>query len=150
MRVVLQVVRNAKVDIDGKTVGEIGRGFLLLLGISDRDTEEICDRMIDKIGKLRIFPDENGKTNLSLRDVGGEILCVSQFTLYADCRHGNRPGFTDAGKPEHAEPLYEHALKRCELYAGKVAHGVFGADMQVSLLNDGPFTLMLDSDTLFH
>lgn len=149
MRVVLQVVRNARVDIGGETVGAIGRGFLLLIGICESDTEETVDRMIDKIGRLRIFPDENGKTNLSLQAVGGEILAVSQFTLFADCRHGNRPSFLGSGSPEHAEKLYHRAVERCRSYAAKVAEGRFGADMQVSLLNDGPFTLMLDSDTLF-
>jgi D-tyrosyl-tRNA(Tyr) deacylase len=149
MRVVLQVVQHAEVTVDGSSVGSIGRGYLLLVGVSDGDTEEICDRMADKISRLRIFRDENDKTNLSLADVHGEVLVVSQFTLYADVRHGNRPGFTGAGKPELANRLYERMIADFDGRAEKVAHGEFGADMKVSLLNDGPFTLVLDSDTLF-
>ncbi|MCR4628261.1 MAG: D-aminoacyl-tRNA deacylase [Bacillota bacterium] len=148
MRIVLQVVKHADVKVDGEEIGSIGRGFLILLGVEDTDTEELTDRMIDKVCKLRILSDENDKTNLSLADVGGEILVVSQFTLYADCRKGHRPGFTHAGKPDLAERLYEHAIERCRMYSDKVAHGKFGEHMEVSLLNDGPFTLMLDSDTL--
>ncbi len=148
MKVVLQRVLEASVTIDGKTVGSIGRGFLLLVGAADTDTMEIADKMTDKICKLRIFEDENGKTNLSLADVGGEILVVSQFTLFADCRKGNRPGFTGAGAPDWAEQVYEHVTERCRRYVGRVEHGVFGADMKVSLVNDGPFTLILDSEEL--
>ena len=113
--------------------------------MSDEDTEEVADRLADKICKLRIFEDENGKTNLSLKDVGGELLLVSQFTLYADCRHGNRPGFTQAGAPDHAEKLYEYMLARCRETVPVVEHGKFGADMKVELLNDGPVTIWIDS-----
>ncbi len=148
MKVVLQRVLEASVTIDGKTVGSIGRGFLLLVGAADTDTMETADKMTDKICKLRIFEDENGKTNLSLADVGGEILVVSQFTLFADCRKGNRPGFTGAGAPDWAKQVYEHVVERCRRYAGRVEHGEFGADMKVSLVNDGPFTLILDSGEL--
>ena len=118
------------------------------MGVSDTDTEEITDKMVDKMCKLRIFEDENGKTNCSLADVDGEIPLISQFTLYADCSHGNRPGFTGAGNPELANHLYEHALARCAGQVRKVEHGIFGADMKVELLNDGPFTILLDSDTI--
>ncbi len=148
MRIVLQRVTEASVSIDGTVAGAIGRGFLLLVGVSDQDTPEIADRMTDKICRLRIFADGNGKTNLSLADVGGELLVVSQFTLYADCRKGNRPGFTGAGAPDLANRLYERVIERCRSYAGRVEHGVFGADMEVRLVNDGPFTLVLDSEEL--
>ncbi len=148
VRVVLQRVTEASVFIDGAIVGTIGRGFLLLVGASDEDTMEIADKMTDKICKLRIFADGNGKTNLSLADVGGELLVVSQFTLYADCRRGNRPGFTGAGAPDWANQIYEHVIERCRGYVSKVEHGVFGADMEVKLVNDGPFTLVLDSKEL--
>ena len=148
MKVVLQRVAKAHVDVEGKTVGEIGTGFLILLGAEDGDTIETADRMVDKICKLRIFKDENGKTNLSLSDVGGQILVISQFTLYADCKKGNRPSFVKAGNPEHANRLYEHVIKRCQNYVRKVESGIFGAEMEVHLVNDGPFTLMLDSKEL--
>jgi len=148
MRAVIQRVSHAGVTVDGKVLGKIGKGFLILLGVSDEDTEEVADRLADKICKLRIFEDENGKTNLSLADVGGEPLVISQFTLYADCRKGNRPSFTDAGAPDHADRLYEYFMERCRMHVEKVAHGEFGADMKVDLLNDGPFTLMLDSKDL--
>jgi D-tyrosyl-tRNA(Tyr) deacylase len=148
MRIVLQRVKEARVAVEGSTVGRIGRGYLLLVGAEDQDTVQIADRMIDKIGKLRIFQDQNGKTNLSLADVGGQILVVSQFTLYADCKKGNRPSFTKAGSPDMAKELYEHVINRCRLYADKVEQGVFGAYMDVELVNDGPFTLMLDSSQL--
>lgn len=149
MRVVLQRVKEASVRVDGAVIGEIGQGFLILLGVSNADTEEVADKLADKICKLRIFEDENGKTNLSLGDVGGELLVVSQFTLYADCRKQNRPSFTKAGAPAHAEALYEHFMARCRTHVKTVAHGSFGADMKVALLNDGPFTLMLDSEELW-
>ena len=129
MRVVLQRVKHASVHVDGRETGAIGQGFLILLGVSDTDDESIADKMADKICKLRIFEDENGKTNRSLQDVGGEILVVSQFTLYADCRKGNRPSFTDAGAPDHADRLYEYFMERCRMHVEKVAHGEFGADM---------------------
>ena len=148
MRVVLQRVKLASVHVDGRETGAIGQGFLILLGVSDTDDESIADKMADKICKLRIFEDENGKTNRSLQDVDGEILVVSQFTLYADCRKGNRPSFTDAGAPDHADRLYEYFMERCRMHVEKVAHGEVGADMKVDLLNDGPFTLMLDSKDL--
>ena len=148
MRAVLQVVDRAEVTVDDRPVGAIKKGFLILLGVEDEDTEELTDKMMDKICKLRIFEDENGKTNLSLADVGGEILMVSQFTLYADCRKGNRPSFVKAGAPDYANKLYEHACERCRQNGFKVEQGDFGADMKISLVNDGPFTLMLDSATL--
>jgi len=146
MKAVLQRVSRAAVAVDGQTMGKIEKGFLILLGVSNEDSEETGKKMADKICRLRIFEDENGKTNLSLADVGGGLLVVSQFTLYADCRKGNRPSFVRAGAPEEAQRLYEHMIERCRLHVGKVAHGIFGADMEVSLINDGPFTLMLDSD----
>ena len=149
MRVVLQRVKHASVHVDGRETGSIGQGFLILLGVSDEDDETIADKMADKICRLRIFEDENGKTNRSLQDVGGEILVVSQFTLYADCRKGNRPSFTGAGAPDHANRLYEYFMEQCKKHVEIVAHGEFGADMKVDLLNDGPFTLMLDSKELF-
>lgn len=148
MRMVLQRVKEARVSVNGGTAGSIGQGFLILLGVENDDTVQIADRMVDKVCKLRIFADEQGKTNLSLADIGGEILVVSQFTLYADCRKGNRPSFTRAGQPEWAEELYEHVLERCRTHVEKVECGVFGAEMEVSLVNDGPFTLMLDSREL--
>lgn len=149
MKVVLQRVAGASVKVEGETVGSINRGFLLLLGVSDTDTEQIADRMADKICKLRIFEDENGKTNLSLADVGGELLVISQFTLYADCKKGNRPSFIRAGAPDRANELYEYFIGRCRQRVTKVEHGSFGADMKVELVNDGPFTLALDSAELF-
>ena len=148
MRVVLQRVKHASVHVDGRETGSIGQGFLILLGVSDEDDETIADKMADKICRLRIFEDENGKTNRSLQDVGGEILVVSQFTLYADCRKGNRPSFVKAGKPEHANALYEHFVEESRKYVPKVEHGIFGADMQVELGNEGPFTLVLTNEEL--
>lgn len=149
MKVVLQRVREAYVEVDNKIVGKIGQGYLALLGVAETDTEEICDKMVEKIHKLRIFEDENGKTNLSADDVGAEILVVSQFTLYANCRKGNRPSFNGGAKPDLANELYEYCLKKFSECFKKVEHGIFGADMKVSLLNDGPFTIPLDSDELF-
>lgn len=148
MRTVVQRVTHASVKVDGQMIGEIGKGFLILLGVAEEDDEAIADKMADKICRLRIFEDENGKTNLSLADVGGEILVVSQFTLYADCKKGNRPSFVKAGNPEKANRLYEYFMQRCETHVQTVQHGQFGADMKVELLNDGPFTLMLDSREL--
>lgn len=145
MKIVLQRVLEAKVEIDGRVNGEIGKGYLLFVGVSNDDTTEIADKMIEKIARLRIFEDENGKTNLSIDQVGGEVLVVSQFTLYADCKKGNRPSFTNAGGPEMAEKLYEHILSRCRELFKNTQCGVFGADMKVSLVNDGPFTIVLDS-----
>ena len=144
MRVVLQRVKHASVHVDGRETGSIGQGFLILLGVSDEDDETIADKMADKICRLRIFEDENGKTNRSLQDVGGEILVVSQFTLYADCRKGNRPSFTGAGAPDHANRLYEYFMEQCKKHVEKVAHGEFGADMQVASVNDGPVTILFE------
>ena len=148
MRVVLQRVKHASVHVDGQETGSIGQGFLILLGVSDEDDETIADKMADKICRLRIFEDENGKTNRSLQDVGGEILVVSQFTLYADCRKGNRPSFTGAGAPDMANEMYEYIIERCREFVPVVEHGEFGADMKVDLSNDGPFTILLDSNEL--
>lgn len=146
MKVVLQRVSRAGVTVDGETVGAIGKGYLILLGVADTDTPAVADKMADKICKLRIFEDDEGKTNLSLADVGGEILVVSQFTLYADCHKGNRPSFIGAGAPALAETLYEHFMERCRQHAAKVEGGSFGAHMKVDLVNDGPFTLVLEGD----
>lgn len=148
MKIVVQRVTHASVTVDGETIGSIGKGFLLLVGVSNTDTREVADKLVDKICKLRIFEDQDGKTNLSLADVGGEILVVSQFTLYADCRKGNRPSFIYAGSPALAEELYEYVTERCKAHVEKVEHGQFGADMKVELLNDGPFTIVLDSDMM--
>ena len=149
MRFVIQCVENASVEIEGKTVGRIGKGFLVLAGISETDTRDTADRMLEKMIKLRIFEDENGKTNLNLASVGGEILLVSQFTLYADCRKGNRPSFVKAGSPQHAEELYEYLITKCEQITGKRPQtGEFGALMKVHLTNDGPFTIIMDSAEL--
>lgn len=148
MKLLIQRVKHASVSVDGQCVGKIEEGFLVLVGVSNSDTKETADRMLDKMLKLRIFADENGKTNLSIGQVGGELLLISQFTLYADCRHGNRPGFTRAGSPEHAEALYEYLVSEAEKQISVVERGIFGADMKVELLNDGPFTVMLDSDEL--
>ena len=144
MRVVLQRVNYANVKVDGKIIGEIKKGYLALLGISGEDTEEIADKMVNKIKNLRLFDDEDGKTNLSISDVGGSLLVVSQFTLYADCKKGNRPSFTLAAKPDMAEDLYEYFLTKCIEIFGNVEHGSFGADMKVTLENDGPFTVILE------
>lgn len=149
MRAVIQRVRHAQVSVDGTILGKIDRGFLILLGVSGEDSREIAERMADKICRLRIFEDADGKTNCSLADVGGALLVISQFTLYADCRKGNRPSFIKAGAPEMAEALYEHFMERCRTHVDQVEKGRFGADMKVELLNDGPFTLMLDSAELF-
>lgn len=148
MRIVLQRVTKASVKVEGRMIGAIDNGFLILLGVAESDTEAIADKLVDKLCKLRIFQDENGKTNLSLADVGGGLLVVSQFTLYADCRKGNRPSFVKAGSPELANHLYEYVVERCKQYVEKVEHGEFGAYMQIELLNDGPFTLVLDSDMM--
>ncbi len=149
MKIVLQRVQSASVQVDGKITGEIGKGYLLLFGVGNNDTKADCDRLCEKIPRLRIFADENDKINLSLRDVGGDILVVSQFTLYADCRKGNRPGFSNAAKPAEANRLYEYFLQKLREQSGgdfRVESGVFGADMQVCLCNDGPFTLILESE----
>lgn len=144
MRIVLQRVANASVEVGGKTVDSIDKGYVVLLGIGQHDTKEQVIKMVEKIRKLRLFADENGKTNLSVEDIGGEILVVSQFTLYADCRKGNRPSFTNAGSPALAEELYEYFIEVCQGKFKKVGHGIFGGDMKVSLVNDGPFTVVLE------
>lgn len=146
MKFVIQRVNHADVKIDGNTVGKIGKGFLILFGACDSDTEDMLPKFVDKIVKMRIFPYENGKTNLSIKDVDGELLIVSQFTLYADCRKGNRPSFIKAGSPEHANMLYEKFIELCKEHISVVETGEFGADMKVSLENDGPFTIVLDSN----
>ena len=150
MRLVIQRVKNASVMVDGAVVGAIEKGFLILIGICSEDTKEIADKMLHKALGLRIFEDAEGKTNLDLNTVHGKVLLISQFTLYADCRKGNRPSFTNAAPPSVAEPLYEYMIQSCETLLGKdrVQTGRFGADMKVSLLNDGPFTVVLDSDEI--
>ena len=144
MRIVIQRVTSASVEVEGKTVGAIGKGYLILLGVSNDDTKEKVEKAVQKIAKLRIFSDAGGKTNLSIADVGGEILAVSQFTLFADCRKGNRPSFVGAGSPEHANELYEYFIEYAKKFFKKVEHGIFGADMKVSLTNNGPFTVILE------
>lgn len=148
MRFVIQRVTEASVAVDGQTIGQIGRGFMVLIGVSKDDDRAIADKMIKKLLGMRIFDDENDKINLSLSDVGGELLLISQFTLYANCRKGNRPSFTDAGAPDMANELYEYIIDECRKVGFKVETGSFGADMKVSLLNDGPFTIFLDSADL--
>ena len=148
MRLVVQRVTQADVTVSGTVVGTIGTGYLVLVGIGQDDTEEIVEKMADKMMRLRIFSDENDKINLSLQDVGGALLLVSQFTLYADCRKGNRPSFIRAGASQKAEQLYEYMIAYCKQTVPVVEHGRFGADMQVSLCNDGPFTIVLDSDEM--
>ena len=149
MRVILTTVLEASVEINNKTVGKITRGYLLLVGFTDGDNRETVDKMVDKILSLRVFPDEHGQINISLQEVNGSILSVSQFTLYANATKGRRPSFVDALRPGEAEPLYEYFNEQLELKHGKVSTGVFGADMKVSSINDGPFTLLLDSKELF-
>ena len=148
MRFVIQRVTSADVKIDGETVGAIGKGFMVLIGVSDSDTKAAADKMVKKMIGLRIFEDEQGKTNLPLDSVGGGLLLISQFTLYADCKKGNRPSFIRAGKPEMAEEMYEYIIAKCKESVKTVERGRFGADMKVSLTNDGPFTIVLDSDML--
>ncbi len=145
MRFVIQRVTNARVTVDGETKGAIGKGYLILIGVAKDDTKEIADKLVAKTVKLRIFEDENGKTNLSLADVGGSVLLVSQFTLYANCRRGNRPDFINAAGPELANGLYEYIIARMQESVPSVGRGVFGAHMVVELTNDGPFTVILDS-----
>ncbi len=148
MRFVIQVVSEANVKIEGQIRGSIGKGFMVLIGVGQGDDKKIADKMVSKLLGLRIFPDENGKTNLSLSDVDGELLLISQFTLYADCRKGNRPSFINAGAPDEAERLYEYIVSECRKQIPKVDTGEFGAEMQVSLVNEGPFTIILDSDVI--
>ena len=159
MRFVIQRVNEASVKVDNKEIGSINKGFLVLIGVSNEDTKEIaemdhldgilfCDKMIKKMINLRIFDDADGKTNLALKDVNGELLLVSQFTLYADCKKGNRPSFINAGKPDMANEMYEYIISKCKEEIEVVEQGEFGADMKVSLLNDGPFTIVLDSSEI--
>lgn len=148
MRFLVQRVKNASVTVEEEVIGKIGQGFLVFIGVTDSDTVAIADKLIKKLIGLRIFEDENGKTNLSLKDVKGSLLLVSQFTLYADCKKGNRPSFIQAGAPKMAEEMYEYIISECKKQISQVETGKFGADMKVELLNDGPFTVMLDSDTL--
>ena len=148
MRFVVQVTSEASVTIEGETNGAIKKGSVVLIGIEDADTTEIADKMIKKLLGLRIFPDENGKTNLNLEQVGCSLLLISQFTLYADCRHGYRPSFTGAGAPDHAKELYEYIIAKCRESGIETQTGRFGADMQVKLVNEGPFTLIMDSKEL--
>lgn len=144
MRAVVQRVREASVTVDGAVTGSIGKGYLVLLGVGEGDTKADADRIVKKLVNLRIFSDENDKINLSIQNVEGSLLVVSQFTLYADCRHGNRPSFTQAAKPDLAEELYEYFMEKCRETIPVVAHGVFGAHMDVRLWNDGPFTVILE------
>lgn len=148
MRAVVQCVSEASVSVEGNVVGRIGRGYLILLGVGHSDGEAQAQRLWEKIRKMRVFEDESGKTNLSLADVGGEVLVVSQFTLFANCRKGNRPSFTDAGTPDEANRLYEWFVNRARADVPVVQTGRFGAYMDVALVNDGPFTIVLDTDQL--
>ena len=149
MKLVIQRVTKASVTVDSNVIGKIDKGFLVLIGICEDDTKDIADKMVDKMIKLRIFDDAEGKTNLSLNDVGGSLLLVSQFTLYADCKKGNRPSFLKAGNPEFANQMYEYIIEKAKTYENiKVERGEFGADMKVELLNDGPFTIILDSNEI--
>lgn len=148
MRALIQRVTSASVSIDGKTVGKIDKGLLILLGVSVNDTCLEADKLVEKLLKLRILEDENGKMNLSVTDIGGELLVISQFTLYGDCRRGNRPDFTEAARPDSANGLYEYFKTKLKESGLKIECGVFGADMKVTLCNDGPVTVMLDTDEL--
>ena len=143
MRFVVQRVTHASVTVDSQVIGKIGNGFMVLIGVADTDTREIADKMVKKLLGLRIFEDENGKTNLDIHTVEGELLLISQFTLYANCRHGNRPSFIEAGKPDMANEMYEYIIAKCKEQVPVVEKGEFGADMKVELLNDGPFTIQL-------
>ena len=144
MRLVIQRVNHASVAVDGEIVGKIGKGFLVFVGVGEEDTTVIADKFLKKLLGLRIFQDEQGKTNLSLSDVNGELLLISQFTLYANCKKGNRPSFIEAGTPDKANELYEYMIREARKTIPVVEHGIFGADMKVSLENDGPFTIILD------
>ena len=146
MRLVVQRVSHSKVEVDSKIIGQIEKGFLVLLGVGPEDTTEIADFLVEKLCNLRVFKDEAEKMNLSIKDIDGELLIVSQFTLYADCKKGNRPSFTNAAKPEKANELYEYFIEKCRNKVRKVEHGEFGADMKVSLLNDGPVTIILEKE----
>ena len=148
MKAVIQRVKNASVEVEGKTVGEIGQGLLVFLGVGQEDNEKVAQKIVDKISGMRIFEDEDGKTNLSSADIDAEILVISQFTLYANCRKGNRPSFIEAAPPDMANELYEYMVSLLKERFKKTETGIFGADMKVSLLNDGPFTIVLDSKEL--
>ncbi len=148
MRFVIQRVTQASVSVDNEVVGAIDKGFLVFIGVSNEDTKEIADKMVKKMTAMRIFDDENGKTNLGLSDVEGQLLLISQFTLYADCKKGNRPSFIKAGAPDMANEMYEYIISKCKEIVPVVEKGIFGADMKVSLLNDGPFTIVLESDEI--
>ena len=148
MRLVIQRVLQAEVQVDENTVGKINKGLLVFVGAGHEDSREVADKYLKKLLGLRIFEDENGKTNLSLKDVNGELLMVSQFTLYANCKKGNRPSFIEAGEPHMAEKLYEYMIQEAKKSVPIVEHGIFGADMKVSLINDGPFTIILDEKIL--
>ena len=148
MKFVIQRVTEANVKVDGKVMGEISKGFMVLIGVGHDDTKAIADKMVKKLVGLRIFEDENGKTNLSLADVDGQLLLISQFTLYANCKKGYRPSFIEAGAPDAANEMYEYIIDECKKTVPIVERGSFGADMKVSLVNDGPFTIILDSDNL--
>ena len=148
MKFVIQRVTSASCRVDDQITGAINRGFLVFIGVSDEDTTEIADKMTKKLLGLRIFEDENGKTNLALKDVDGELLLISQFTLYADCKKGNRPSFIRAGKPDAANEMYQYIIQKCKEEIPVVEQGIFGADMKISLLNDGPFTIILDSEEI--
>ena len=148
MRFVIQRVTEATCEVDQKITGQITNGFCVLIGIAETDTKNIADKMVRKLLGMRIFGDENGKTNLALKDVDGQLLLVSQFTLYADCKKGNRPSFVKAGSPQHANELYEYIIDACKKEVPVVKTGVFGAEMKVALINDGPFTIILDSKDL--
>ena len=149
MKFVIQRVTRASVTVEDEVIGKIGNGFLVLIGVAETDTKEIADKMIRKLIQLRIFEDENGKSNLALKDVDGELLLVSQFTLYADCKKGNRPSYVKAGNPVMANEMYEYIIEQCRKEIPNVQTGSFGADMKVDLLNDGPFTILFDSDEMF-
>ena len=148
MKFVIQRVSEANVTVDGKVIGEISKGYMVLIGVAEDDTEAIADKMVKKMVGLRIFEDENRKTNLSLADVNGSLLLISQFTLYANCKKGNRPSFIEAGSPDKANALYEYIIAKCQESVPIVQKGSFGADMKVCLVNDGPFTVVLDSEQL--
>ena len=148
MKFVIQRTAEASVSVDTQIIGAIQKGYLVLIGIAEEDSKAIADKMVRKMIGLRIFEDENGKTNLSLADVGGSLLLISQFTLYANCKRGNRPSFTEAGSPDKANALYEYIIEKCKESVPNVQKGSFGAEMKVSLVNDGPFTILLDSEEL--